>query len=119
MESSPSLVLCSQKLKKIIKISTLESCFIRDKDFPGNNLGDTKLENPEECQKWCQETQECEMFIYATKEFKIKDRQNDCYLKNNMADKYELTAEYGLVAGPKFCHNDGGNFCLIQYHCIL
>ena len=67
------------------------------------------MQNPEECQQWCQETKECEFFVYKTKAFSVKAQQNYCYLKKNMADK--LTTRKGLIGGPKFCQiNEDGMF---------
>lgn len=86
----------------------IERCFVRDADFDGHDLGSKKLPNPEECQKWCQETKECDMFVYATKAFNVKAKQSFCYLKNNMAKRLSRLEEStkpkkGLIAGPKFC----------------
>ena len=72
-----------------------------------------KLLGPEECQKWCQETKECEMFVYATESFHVESKKKYCYLKHNMADK--LTTLKGLLAGPKYCqiYDQGKYFSLI------
>ena len=48
------------------------------------------------------------MFIYATKSFDQEAKSNNCFLKKGMPDR--LDTVFGLVAGPKFCHNGGGNF---------
>lgn len=91
-----------------LNIFFLESCFARHRDFPGQNVKDLQSPNPRECQKWCQRTKECDMFIYATKSFDQEAKSNNCFLKKGMPDR--LDTVFGLVAGPKFCHNGGGNF---------
>ena len=88
------------------------SCFVRDGDFSMHDLTSKKLPNPEECQKWCQETKECEMFVYATTEFNKKSQQNDCYLKNGIVDA--LQGVKGLVTGPRFCPIYGENILLLN-----
>ena len=63
-----------------------------------------KLPNPEECQRLCQETKKCEMFVYTTKEFDSK-RKNYCYLINHISGKmnYKGNNRKKIVLGPKFC----------------
>ena len=96
----------------MIWISTLERCFVKDKDMVGPSFKSEKLPNPEECQKLCQRTKECEMFVYATTTFNSKgsfsSRPGYCHLKEGISIPSFKTA-YGVIAGPKFCHNDGGN----------
>ena len=112
---------------------TIDGCFIRDGDFEYNVRGynyddwiSKKLPSPEACQKWCQGTKECEMFVYGTKDFSDKvqllkgskesmeslwAQQSVCYLMKNyqVIDRLttsQLTTNYRLsrlVAGPKFC----------------
>ena len=109
----------------MILISCTERCFIKDKNLPGPNLKAKKLPNPEECQKFCQKTKECEMFIYVTKEFNDKKtdlifndkaQHGDCYLKDKIGN--ELQAANGLIAGPKFCNEDGGNIQVQHYYVL-
>ena len=91
------------------------SCFVRDAYtnlYSKLILAEKKLPNPEECQKWCQETKECEMFVYATTEFNKKSQQNDCYLKNGIVDA--LQGVKGLVTGPRFCPIYGENILLLN-----
>ena len=83
---------------------------MKDKDLYGHDLKIKKLPSPEECQRWCQETKDCEMFVYATKTFGRDAQKNDCYLKKKMPK--ELTELKGTIAGPKFCPiSDEGLFC--------
>ena len=91
---------------------TDNSCFVRDTAFSSHDLTSKKLPNPEECQKWCQETKKCDMFVYATKEFNTKSQQSVCYLKNAMADR--LQVKKGLVTGPKFCPIYGESILLLN-----
>ena len=62
-------LLCSCSPKYEFEYFTLERCLLKDKDLYGHDLKIKKLPSPEECQRWCQETKECEMFVYATKTF--------------------------------------------------
>ena len=64
-------------------------------------MASKKLLNLEDCQKWCQDVPECEMFVYSTTAFNKEDEPNVCYLKNKMAS--ELTTQQMKVAGPKVC----------------
>ena len=72
-----------------------------------------------ECDDWCKETKECEMFVYDTTTFNYDVLKSICYLKKNMADKLQITKTKDRVfAGPKYCpiYEEGtfpGNFLLL------
>ena len=71
-----------------------------------------KLPNSEECQKWCQETKECDMFVYVTEKFNAKSQHSRCYLRNGMTGR--LQVKKGLVTGPKFCPIYGESIFLLN-----
>ena len=84
-------------------------CFARNKVYSGQHFAVKKLQNAEECQQLCQESKGCEMFIFATNQFYGEFYQrSSCYLMKDMAES--LSTVVGVIAGPKFCHNNGGNF---------
>ena len=57
------------------------------------------------------------MFVYTTKAFGVKVKQNYCMLKKIMTDK--LTTRRGLIAGPKFCQiNEHGMFITFLLHSV-
>ena len=55
------------------------------------------------------------MFVYSTKAFNKIDQQNICYLKKNMAIRFNF--KKGKIAGPKFCPIYGeGNILKLKNH---
>ena len=98
-------------------------CVLRDGDYESHALIDKKMANQQECQRWCQETQKCEMFVYAmdvdinryaqyiykyiinrnaqSHGLKDKSKLSNCFLKKNISNV--LSKKKGLAAGQKFC----------------
>ena len=82
-------------------------CILRDANYESHTLKGKELPNQQECQKWCQETEECEVFVYG-RDFDItkngltyKPKASICFLKKNVTNI--LSQKKGLVAGQKFC----------------
>ena len=67
------------------------SCFEQNKDFFGNDVGDTTASDEYDCQKECQNDDSCNYWTWYN---------NRCYIKNSDSGQASLI---GAISGPKFC----------------
>ena len=71
------------------------SCFEQNKDFFGNDVGDTTASDEYDCQKECQNLwpESCNYWTYNL--FNKK-----CFMKNSNSGSVPYN---GAISGPKFC----------------
>ena len=77
-------------------------CFVKNYRYDGYNLKELSgkyiqssgkvLESAEDCQKFCQKYEECEVFTYFTESKK-------CFIKSQAGKKEAAKA----ISGPKYC----------------
>ena len=82
-----------------------EKCFLPNIDYHGGDLDVDKKDTAEDCQLFCQQTKDCEVFTYITNSFKEVSRRRNCYLKNTKSVRKEKLED--VVSGPKFCAGEG------------
>ena len=85
-----------------------DDCFERDFDYYGNDInaesghknyarGAGKCESAQECQRLCQETEECLVFTYKT-------GNKECWLKSTDSGR---SYRVGDISGKNFCDREG------------
>ena len=80
-----------------------DDCFSKNIGLPGNNIagydGRKSLkDSAEDCQKLCQEVDECNYFTW-------RKNTRYCWIKDKKTNKAKEI--YGTVSGPKFCNYEG------------
>ena len=70
------------------------SCFEQNKDFSGNDVGDTTASDEYDCQKECQNYDNCNYWTYT---YTLNKK---CSMKNSNSGSVPYN---GAISGPKFC----------------
>ena len=83
-------------------------CFETDYDYAGNDINADpndkdygrdagKRDSPEDCQRLCQDRQDCAFFTY-------KERNKECWLKTSDAGRH-YQERSNAISGKKYCGN--------------
>ena len=84
--------------RELLNLLLFKDCFDYDRDYYGNDVGDTFAENPKACQKLCQDNPKCKYWTLKVEE------DNVCLFKSA---KTGTQVYEDAVSGPKYCTSTG------------